>query len=403
VRGDLLDLLLLVLAVLAGLGGFRRGLICSVTSFLGFVAGALIGVRIAPSLAGGLLSGPSRAIAADPALGQRIVSLAVVLVLASLGNWAGQWVGRRLRTLIVATPLGPVDGVGGAVVSVVTLLAVAWLFALALAYAPAPPLARQIHRSVVLQAIDRVIPNQGQQVVSALLREVQQHDLPAVSGPFATLLAPSVSAPDPAVVPAATRDVTGSILKVTGDAPSCSRSIEGTGFVYADQRVVTNAHVVAGVRSPRVTLPGGGRLAARVVVYDADRDIAVLYVPGLTRHSLAFAGAAASGSSAVVAGYPQNGPFTAVPARVAARTNVRGPNIYQSRTVTRQVYTVRGKVRPGNSGGPLLSSDGRVYGVVFAASVDQSDVGYVLTNAEIAPDTNAGRTATSAVSTQSCD
>lgn len=402
-HGDLLDLLLIGLAILAGFGGFRRGLICSITSFLGFAVGAVVGVHIAPSLARGILSAPSNAIAADQALGQRLVTLAVVLVFASIGNFAGQWIGGKLRALIVATPLGPVDGVGGAVISVVSLLAVAWLFALALAYAPAPPLARQIHRSLVLQTIDRAVPNQGQQVVAALLREVQRHDLPAVSGPFATLLAPSVPAPDPAVIPAATRNAASSILKVTGNAPSCSRSVEGSGFVYANQRVLTNAHVVAGVRQPRVSLPGGGSLAARVVLYDPNADIAVLYVPGLNRRPLALAGAVGGGTSAVVAGYPENGPFTAVAARIAARTEVTGPNIYQSRTVSRQVYTVRGQVRPGNSGGPLLSATGEVYGIVFAASIDQTDVGYALTNAQVEPDARAGQAATQSVGTQGCD
>jgi S1-C subfamily serine protease len=140
-----------------------------------------------------------------------------------------------------------------------------------------------------------------------------------------------------------------------------------------------------------------------VVLYDPNRDIAVLYVPGLNRRPLSFAGPAPSGAAAVVAGYPENGPFTAVPARIAARTKVTGPNIYQDRTVTRQVYTVRGQVRPGNSGGPLLSSTGEVYGVVFAASVDQSQVGYVLTAAEVASDLRAGRNATATASTQGCD
>ena len=402
-HGDLLDLLLLALAVLAGFGGFRRGLICSITSFVGFIIGAAIGVQIAPGLARGVLKAPSNAIAADQALGQRLISLGVVLVLAGVGNFLGQLAGRKLRALIEKTPFGPVDGVGGAVVSVVTLLVVAWLFALALAYAPAPSLARQIHRSLVLQTIDKAVPNEGQRVVSALLREVQQHDLPAVSGPFATLLAPAVAAPDPAVVAPATRVAANSILKVTGDAPSCSRSIEGSGFVYSSQRVITNAHVVAGVSNPRVIVPGGQTLAAKVVLYDSNRDVAVLYVPGLTRAPLKLAGEVGSGTSAVVAGYPQNGPFTAVPARIAARTDVSGPNIYQSKTVTRQVYTIRGKVRPGNSGGPLLSADGSVYGVVFAASVDQSNVGYALTNGEIADDVAAGRSLTNPVSTHGCD
>jgi S1-C subfamily serine protease len=403
VHGDLLDLLLLALAALSAIAGFRRGLICSITSFVGFLIGAGIGVHLAPALARGLLKAPTNAVAVDQAIGQRIVTLLVVLLFAGLGNFAGQLIGNRIRALVAQTVLGPVDGAGGAVVSVVTVLALAWLFALALAYAPAPALARQIHRSVVLQAIDRVVPDGGQQVVATLLRQVQLHDLPAVSGPFATLLAPSVAAPDPRTVPPATRAAAESIVKISGIAPSCSRSIEGSGFVYAPQRVITNAHVVAGVRSPRVTVPGGGSLAARVVLYDADRDIAVLAVPGLNRAPLSLTGPATSGTSAVVAGYPQNGPFTAVPARIAAQTTVTGPNIYQSKTVTRQVYTVRGRVLPGNSGGPLLNVRGEVLGVVFAASVDQKDVGYVLTDAEIASDVAAGRTAGATVSTRGCD
>ncbi|MDQ1740136.1 MAG: hypothetical protein QOE53_1788 [Pseudonocardiales bacterium] len=402
-HGDLLDLVLVALAVLSALAGYRRGLICSITSFAGFVAGAAIGVQVAPALGRALLKAPSEAGSADQALGQRAVTQIAVFAFATIGHLIGQAIGGRLRAQIARTALGPVDGVGGAVVSVTTLLALAWLLALAMAYAPAPTLARQIHRSLVLHTIDLVIPDGGQRVAASLLRQVQQHDLPAVSGPFATLLAPSVAQPDPAVVPEAIRVAGASIVKITGTAPSCRRSIEGTGFVFAANRVVTNAHVLAGVGNPHVTAPGGSTLAARVVLFDPNRDIAVLSVPGLNRRPLAIAGAAASGAAAVVAGYPENGPFTALPARIAARTKVTGPNIYQDRTVTRQVYTIRARVRPGNSGGPLLSPAGQVYGVVFAASVDQSEVGYVLTAAEVAPDLEAGHAATAAVSTQGCD
>ncbi|HEX8769050.1 MAG TPA: MarP family serine protease [Jatrophihabitans sp.] len=402
-HGDLLDLLLVAMAVVSALAGYRRGLICSITSFAGFVAGATLGIRFAPAVARALLKAPSDPGSADQALGQRVVTLIAVFAFATIGHLIGQAIGGRLRAQIARTALGPVDGVGGAVVSVATLLALAWLLALALAYAPAPALARQIHRSLVLHTIDRVIPDGGQRVAASLLRQVQQHDLPAVSGPFATLLAPSVAPPDPAVVPAAIRVAGASIVKITGTAPACRRSVEGTGFVFGTDRVMTNAHVLAGVSNPHVTAPGGSTLAARVVLYDPNRDIAVLSVPGLDRRPLTIAGPAASGTAAVVAGYPLNGPFTALPARIAARTKVTGPNIYQDRTVTRQVYTVRGNVRPGNSGGPLLSTSGQVYGVVFAASVDQSEVGYALTAAEVAPDLQAGRTATAPVSTQGCD
>lgn len=402
-HGDLLDVALVVLAVLSAFSGYRRGLIRSITSFLGFVLGAAAGVHFAPGLARLVLKAPANSVAADQAIGQRMVTLVAVLVLAGVGHFIGQALGNRIRARVARTVLGPVDGAAGAVVSAGSLLALAWLFALALAYAPAPAVARQIHRSLVLHTIDQALPGSGQRVAAGLLRELQLHDLPAVSGPFATLLAPSVAAPDPAVVGGATRAAADSIVKITGDAPSCGRSIEGSGFVYSADRVITNAHVVAGVAHPRVQVPGGGVLSARVVVYDPNRDIAVLYVPNLDRRALTLVGPAGTGTSAVVAGYPENGPFIAVPARIGARTQVTGPNIYQDKTVTRQVYTVRGRVRPGNSGGPLLTRSGQVLGVVFAASVDQKDVGYALTNAEIASDVTAGRGATSAVDTKGCD
>jgi S1-C subfamily serine protease len=193
------------------------------------------------------------------------------------------------------------------------------------------------------------------------------------------------------------------VLKITGEAPSCGRRIEGTGFVYAADRVMTNAHVVAGVRRPKVDVGQGRSLDARVVLFDSDRDIAVLAVPGLNRAPLKFGPRAKSGSDAIVVGYPQDGPFTPVAARVAAVQKARGPDIYQSRTVTREIYALRARVLPGNSGGPLLATDGSVYGVVFAAAADDPKTGYALTAHEVASDAERGATATEQVSTRGCD
>ncbi|MGZ6804254.1 MAG: MarP family serine protease, partial [Nocardioidaceae bacterium] len=196
-----------------------------------------------------------------------------------------------------------------------------------------------------------------------------------------------------------------SVVKIVGQAPECSRESEGSGFVLSADHVMTNAHVVAGVRSLTVTTPGPGSrtFVGRVVLYDPRRDVAVLDVPGLDRPALAFAGSVPVGASAVVAGYPENGPFSAVPARVSGRQDVTGPDIYQSASVTRDVYTLRARVEPGNSGGPLLAPDGRVDGVVFARSTDTPDEGYALTAAEVADDARAAAGMTAAVSTQGCD
>jgi S1-C subfamily serine protease len=165
---------------------------------------------------------------------------------------------------------------------------------------------------------------------------------------------------------------------------------------------MTNAHVVAGVTRPNVEV-GGQRRAATVVLYDPDRDIAVLAVPGLTASPLSFAGAARTGDSALVIGYPQDGPYRADAARIRGTQNAKGPDIYQRRTVIREIYALRSRVRPGNSGGPLLTPEGRVLGVVFAAAADDPQTGYALTAREVASDAAAGRTATAKVGTEGCD
>ncbi|HEY1318873.1 MAG TPA: MarP family serine protease, partial [Streptosporangiaceae bacterium] len=195
-----------------------------------------------------------------------------------------------------------------------------------------------------------------------------------------------------------------SVVKILGMAPACSRSLEGSGFVFAPQHVLTNAHVVAGVRDgPTVVSSGDGSLTGHVVLFDAKRDVAVLYVPGLRARSLSFISQASRGDNAIVAGYPRNQRFTAVPARIGGELNATSPDIYQSRTVTRNIYSVRAVVQPGNSGGPLLAPSGSVYGMVFAAAVDVRDTGYALTAGEVASDVRAGRAATAPVSTGGCD
>jgi S1-C subfamily serine protease len=189
-----------------------------------------------------------------------------------------------------------------------------------------------------------------------------------------------------------------STVKIEGISGNQGR--EGSGFVYARRHVMTNAHVVAGIDNPTVRVGGVGRsYEARVVLFDPDRDVAVLYVPELRAPVLRFDDTAARGEAAVVAGYPQDGSLDLQAATVANRMRATGRDIYNSATVTREIYSIRSTVRPGNSGGPLLTTDGRVFGMVFARSTSDSETGYVLTAAELAPDARRAATATTPVDT----
>ena len=224
-------------------------------------------------------------------------------------------------------------------------------------------------------------------------------------GAEASLNLPS---PDPAVLTSSAalpRDEP-SIVKIEGVAESCSLRIEGSGFVISPGHVLTNAHVVAGVtQGPYVYTTNHQMYLGRVVLYDPQRDLAVLYVPGLTGRTappLPFASQAPEDANAIVAGYPLNEGFTPVAARIGHSVTAYGPNIYQTATVHRQIYPIRADIQPGNSGGPLLSPGGDVYGVVFAASTTVENTGYALTAGEVASDAAAGSRESRPVPTQGC-
>jgi S1-C subfamily serine protease len=194
-----------------------------------------------------------------------------------------------------------------------------------------------------------------------------------------------------------------SIVKITGVASSCNREQEGSGWVVAPERVVTNAHVVAGTTSERVRIQGAGRFYdARVVVFDSKRDLAVLSVPGLPAPASTLGPDLRRSGGAIVAGFPLNGPYRLDPARVRDVLRATGSDIYGSPGVVREVYSLYARIQPGNSGGPLLSPNGAVVGIVFARSLDDDRTGYALTLDEARPVLDAADNAFSPVSTGEC-
>jgi S1-C subfamily serine protease len=261
-----------------------------------------------------------------------------------------------------------------------------------------------VKSSLILQQVDKIVPDAARLLYDRLQETIAAGDFPKVFGDFTPTPARQVPPPDPALLASpVVEQVHSSVVKVTGTAPSCRRRIEGTGFVYAPQHIMTNAHVVAGTQGPVTVETVGDSGSGQVVYYDADRDLAVLYVPDFNGAALPWASSdASSGDGAIVVGYPLDGPYTPVSARVRDVNIVKGPNIYESHDVIRQVYTLRTTVRSGNSGGPLLDTEGRVLGVIFAAALDEPETGFALTPREVLPVADAAATLRAPVATGTC-
>ncbi len=390
----MVDLLLLVLIVVFAVNGYRQGFFVGLLSFAGFFLGAALGLQLGPWLAGHSHSAPVRI----------VLALGTVFGLAIAGQAVAGWGGAKIRSAIHSRSGRRFDDVGGSIVSVVALLVVAWLVAAPLGSAPYQPLASSIRHSAILHGVDAVMPDKAEELSEALRQTVDTRGFPDVFGNLNPTKVKQVDPPDSALASSAVvQQAQGSVVKIRGTAASCNRMIEGSGFLYAPQHVLTNAHVVAGTKGALSVEQNGDTHRGRVVAYDPQTDLAVVYVPDLTGPLLSFSGtAASSGDDAIILGYPLDGGFDAQSARVRDSGPIRGPNIYEDKTVTRDVYTLRGLVRNGNSGGPLLDTKGAVLGVIFAAAADNDDIGFALTLAEVQPVADEGQDATDSVSTGTC-
>jgi len=396
VRADLLDLALIVVAVAFAVSGYRQGFIVGTLSFIGFLGGAVLGAQFGPGISRALVGGQTQ---------QDVVAVILLVSGAIIGQFVASSIGTAMRSTMTGRSTTALDSVGGSAVSVLSVLLIAWAIGSVLTASPFPVVVQQVDNSAVLRTMDRIMPSPAKTMFSDFRRMLASGPFPQVFSGIGSARLLSVPAPDQAVLNSpAFLDARSRVVKVRGTATSCDRSIEGSGFVYSPGHVLTNAHVVAGVtQGPAVTTDTGVTFQAQVVFYDPQVDVAVLYVPGLNMTPLRFAGQANPGADAVVAGYPLNHSFTAVAARIGQIQQAEGPDIYQTGQVDRQIYEIRAVVEPGNSGGPLLSSDGTVYGMVFAAAVGVSDTGFALTSAEVAADATAGARSTVPVSTQGCD
>ncbi|MEV4787738.1 MarP family serine protease [Streptomyces tuirus] len=387
---DLLDILLLLVVLAYAASGYRRGLVAGCVSLAGFVGGAVVGVWVLPRVMDLVEPGTTRA---------TVTAVFTVLLPAVVGHELAGRLALRLRRELDRGPLRVADGVGGAVANSVAVLIVAWVAASVLGVSSSPLITSAIRDSRLLGAVQRTMPDTTPAWFSGATSALTQAGFPQVFNPFENESTAEVAKPTgDSVTAAATDAAKRSTVKVEGVAGTQGR--EGSGFVYAREHVMTNAHVVAGIDEPTVQIGGVGRTyEARVVLFDPQKDVAVLYVPGLKAPVLRFDDDADRGDSAVVAGYPQDGDLNLQAATVAGRVRATGQNIYNDGTATREIYSIRSTVRPGNSGGPLLTTDGRVFGVVFARSTSDAETGYVLTADEVASDARSAARATTPVDT----
>ncbi len=376
----IVDLVLLGIALLAVLTGWRRGALVTAASLAGIVGGALLARVVAPPVVDWLAGfGWSSAL-------QRTIAAAVVLVLCLvLAVALLTLVARLLRGVIGAVKIGRgLDSLGGAALGLLTWGVVVWLVAGFLQTTGILPVTQLVASSRVVATLNTLSPVPSSTALGTLGDALDGTGFPQVFA-FGPETIQAAQPPDPSI-PDAVNAASGSVMRVLSSAPSCGSDAEGSGWAVAEDRIVTNAHVVAGSADLYVQVGGVGELLpAELVVFDPVRDLAVLEVPGLPVAPLPLGSELAAADSAVVAGYPENGGYSVVPARVREVVDAVGRDIYEQGEVTREIYSLRGTVRPGNSGGPLFDENGSVVGVVFARSTIDAETGYAMTLDEIAP------------------
>lgn len=383
------DAALLVLIGLYAYTGWVNGFVSNFFSGMGLVLGFVLGIVVAPLVFGERSGGPATG----------LMALALVFAVAGVGNLIGLRIGHALR--IRQGPGRTVDAVAGAAFGTAVVMAVSWAVGYAVSTSTLPYISTVVRESVVLARVDSVMPTRAGDLLRSFTDTLTTDVFPQYLDPFQAEVIPSTQSPDESVLRRrGVRAARDSVVTVRGEA-ECRRTVEGSGFVIAADRVMTNTHVVAGVSAPIVTL-GDRRLRATTVVFDEDLDLAVLAVPGMNGRPLRFDTRAEEGDPAAVLGFPENGPFDARAARIRARIDLRGPDIRGRGRVARDVFSIRALVRSGNSGGPLVSEDGDVVGVIFAASISDEETGYAVTAAEAFPVAREGIRAADAVGTGAC-
>jgi S1-C subfamily serine protease len=387
---DLLDGLIIALALLAAYTGYRRGALLQLFTYTGLLGGLVVGAILAPRFA---------SLAHDRFL-QSVIALVSFFAVAGIGDALGWLIGGRVWRLARTSRFGILDSAGGSLMGLVVVLLSAWFIGFNLSNGPFPQVAREVRGSAIVRGLNGVLPNPPY-VLGEIRKFLNRFGFPEVFQGIPPAPAAPVKPPSGAQARLAFSHLSPSTVRIVGAA--CGHIQEGSGFVIAPGEVVTNAHVVAGMKSPQVQTNQGTSQSGTPVLFDPRIDVAVLRVTTTPGPVLPLISTEVPrGAKGAVAGYPGGGGLKGEPAAVRRLLHAVGKDIYGRSTVTRDVYELQSIVRPGNSGGPFGLVQGGVAGIVFAASTTDPNVGYAITSTAALPDIHRAAGKTSRVSTGPC-
>lgn len=387
---NLLDAVIIVLILLFAYSGYRRGFSWVLPSFIGLLAGLLIGALVAPPIA--------RALTHNRTV-QPLIAIGFFLAIALIVEGIGTAIGFQVRLRAIRSRFAQLDSILGAGLGAAGVAIGAWYLGLVFFQSPWTGLDEQINNSAIVHGLTRIV-SKPPAFLASIQNVLRASDFP---NPFASFVAPPAPVPIPPLINTpgirAARDSTAKII-----AFGCGGGAEaGSSWPAAPNYLVTNAHVVAGSDSVEVDTPSGAVDHGTVVMFNPNVDVAVVYVPNLGLQPLQRAGSDPQrGQTGAVIGYPGGGDEQVVAAGVSGTETVTGYNIYGDTQVDRKIAVLSASIIPGNSGGPLVDPNGTVLGLVFAASTTNQNEGYALTMGAIAPSVNAGLGQTQPVSTQAC-
>ena len=385
---SIVDIIIVILLVGSMLRGYQIGFIRQLSSTIAFIIGLYPG-SVLSSWVMTQVSGPTKPLA----------GLAILLTVSFICMTIGEILATKVKFSISSSLLQRIDNSLGSVISVVTLLFGIWLASALFQLAPASAMQTALKNSEILSILNRNLPP-ATSILSSLNKLIDPNQSPQVFAGREPSPSANYTLPDAHAYAAMLASIKPSVVKIEG--LGCGGLIDGSGFVYSPQRIVTDAHVVAGVQDPKVT-DNNGTHSTTVVWFDPNNDIAVLEASNLAGSPLTLDETdAGAGTQAFALGYPGGGGYSVQPSVILDQFTAIGQDIYGQQRTTRSVYSVQSNIVPGNSGGPLIDTLGRVRGVVFATSTTYNNVGDALTAKQVAAELKQAASATTAQSTGRC-